>query len=75
MSTGTTPHQYMMRQRVERAQELLGGSPMALAEVAINVGFDTQNHFTNVFRRLVGVTPKRYRETRQVAAPTSMERT
>ena len=70
MSTGTTPHQYVMRQRVERAQELLSESPMPLAEVATQVGFDTQSHFTSVFRRLVGATPKRYREMHQAAAQT-----
>lgn len=64
MSTGTTPHQYVMRQRVERAQELLRESQLALVEVGSQVGFETQSHFTSVFRRLVGITPKRYREMR-----------
>ncbi len=64
VSTGTTPHQYVMRQRVERAQELLRDTPLALVEVASQVGFETQSHFTSVFRRLVGLTPKRYREVR-----------
>jgi AraC family transcriptional regulator len=64
MSTGTTPHQYVMRQRVERAQELLRESQLALVEIATQVGFETQSHFTSVFRRLVGITPKRYREMR-----------
>ena len=65
MSTGTTPHQYVMRQRVERAQEHLREGQMPLAEVATQVGFETQSHFTSVFRRLVGATPKRYREMHQ----------
>lgn len=70
MSTGTTPHQYVMRQRVERAQELLRESQTALAELATHVGFQTQSHFTSVFRRLVGATPKHYREMHQsVATP------
>jgi RpiB/LacA/LacB family sugar-phosphate isomerase len=64
MSTGTTPHQYVMRQRVERAQELLREGGAALVEVATNVGFETQSHFTSVFRRLVGITPKKFREMR-----------
>ncbi|MGC2110027.1 MAG: RpiB/LacA/LacB family sugar-phosphate isomerase [Candidatus Korobacteraceae bacterium] len=67
MSTGTTPHQYVMRQRVERAQEHLRESRTALAQVATQVGFETQSHFTSVFRRLVGVTPKHYREMHQSA--------
>jgi AraC family transcriptional regulator len=65
MSTGTTPHQYVMRQRVERAQELLRESHTPLGEVATLVGFETQSHFTSVFRRLVGATPKHYREMHQ----------
>ncbi len=64
MSTGTTPHQYVMRQRVERAQELLRDGNTALVEVATQVGFETQSHFTSVFRRLVGITPKKFREMR-----------
>lgn len=69
LSTGTTPHQYVMRQRVERAQELLRDGKAALAEVATHVGFETQSHFTSVFRRLSGVTPKHYREIHHAAQP------
>ncbi len=62
ISTGTTPHQYVMRQRVECAQELLRQDRTPLAEIAAQVGFETQSHFTSVFRHIVGITPKRYRE-------------
>ena len=65
MSTGTTPHQYVMRQRVERAQSLLRDTEAPLATVATQVGFETQSHFTSVFRRMTGTTPKRYRELHQ----------
>ena len=65
MSTGTTPHQYVMRQRVERAQEHLRSTRTPLAEIATAVGFETQSHFTSVFRRLAGVTPKHYRDMYQ----------
>jgi len=67
MSTGTTPHQYVMRQRVEAAQEALRETQTPLAEVATQVGFETQSHFTSVFRKLVGTTPKHYREMHQLA--------
>ena len=67
MSTGTTPHQYVMRQRIERAQELLRDGNTALVEIATQVGFETQSHFTSVFRRLVGITPKKFREMRSDA--------
>jgi len=67
MSTGTTPHQYVMRERVERAQQHLREGQMPLAQVATQVGFETQSHFTSVFRRLVGTTPKHYRDMHQAA--------
>ena len=73
MSTGTTPHQYVMRQRVERAQEHLRATRTALAEIATLVGFETQSHFTSVFRRLVGATPKHYREMHQNGPQTAVE--
>jgi RpiB/LacA/LacB family sugar-phosphate isomerase len=69
LSTGTTPHQYVMRQRVEHAQELLREGRTPLAEVATHVGFETQSHFTSVFRRLSGITPKHYREMHQSTQP------
>lgn len=68
MSTGTTPHQYVMRQRVERAQEHLRETRIGLADVAMKVGFETQSHFTSVFRRLAGITPKHYREMHRAVA-------
>jgi AraC family transcriptional regulator len=57
-----------MRQRVERAQEILRETRTPLAEVATQVGFETQSHFTSVFRKLVGATPKHYREMHQSAS-------
>jgi RpiB/LacA/LacB family sugar-phosphate isomerase len=69
MSTGTTPHQYVMRQRVEKAQEHLRESKLPLAEVADKVGFETQSHFTSVFRRVAGITPKHYREMHRMSSP------
>jgi AraC family transcriptional regulator len=60
-STGLPPHRYIIARRVERAKELLrGGDRLPLAEVATEVGFADQGHFTRHFKRLVGVTPKRF---------------
>ncbi|HEX8533406.1 MAG TPA: AraC family transcriptional regulator [Allosphingosinicella sp.] len=56
-ATGLRPHEYLLRSRVERAQDLLRRSGMPLAEVALSVGFQTQAHFTTVFRRFTGLTP------------------
>jgi AraC-like DNA-binding protein len=60
-ATGVRPHEYLLRRRVERAQDLLSTSGQALVEVALSVGFQTQAHFTTVFKRFVGQTPHRWR--------------
>ena len=60
-ATGTTPHQYLIRLRVERAKALLTGSALPLVEVGARAGFSHQSHFTRLFRRLTGTTPHSYR--------------
>jgi len=60
-AVGTTPHQYLMRIRVERAKELLSGSEMPLADVGFQAGFSHQSHFTRLFRKVTGTTPHSYR--------------
>ena len=60
-SVGTPPHGYMTRRRIERAKQLLACSELALVEVAARVGFQTQAHFTVVFHRHVGLTPRAFR--------------
>jgi AraC family transcriptional regulator len=61
-STGLPPHQYVITRRVERAKRLLrDGGDLTLAQVAARSGFWDQGHFTRHFKRLVGVTPKRFR--------------
>lgn len=59
-STGTTPHQYVIRCRVEKAKDLIRQNKLSLAEIATQVGFTDQSHFHRHFKRLVGVTPKTY---------------
>ncbi|MER5597800.1 AraC family transcriptional regulator [Streptomyces sp. NPDC002265] len=57
---GIAPHQYLMSRRVELARGLLlEGQPPG--EVAAVAGFYDQAHLTRHFKRLVGVTPGRYR--------------
>lgn len=60
-TTGTTPHQCVIKFRVERAKSLLTESGMPLAEVSTLAGFSHQSHFTRLFRRLTGTTPHSYR--------------
>ena len=56
-----TPHQYLIKFRVERAKALLAAGGMPLVEVGAQSGFSHQSHFTRLFRRLTGTTPQSYR--------------
>ncbi len=60
-STGISPHRYVIRRRVERAKVLLSGSDTPLWQVAEACGFAHQQHLSTHFKRLVGVSPGRYR--------------
>jgi AraC family transcriptional regulator len=61
-STGETPHQFVMRHRIERAKEMLRTSNARVLDVAVACGFKTQGHFARVFRRMCGVGPTEYRQ-------------
>jgi len=61
-TTGRSPRQYVIERRIERAKELLRARRGGIAEVAHGVGFSTQSHFTAVFHRHCGITPKRFRD-------------
>jgi len=58
---GRTISEYVRQVRVARAQSLLSRRDLSLADIALASGFADQSHFTNVFRRLTGVPPHRYR--------------
>ena len=60
-SVGRPPHGYLTDLRMERAKRLLRETDLPLARVAALVGYQTQAHFTGVFHREVGVTPRSYR--------------
>src|SRR5258708_23305189 len=62
-ATGMPPHEYLLRRRIERAQEMLLGTGMSLVDVALSVGFQTQAHFTSVFKRYTGQPPRAWRES------------
>jgi len=61
-STGESPHQFVLRQRVERATEMLRAADARVLDVAVACGFKTQQHFARVFRRACGVSPTKYRQ-------------
>jgi AraC family transcriptional regulator len=66
-ATGFRPHEYLLRRRIQRAEELLRQSTMTLVEIALTVGFQTQAHFTTVFKRFVGDTPYQWRNAHCVS--------
>lgn len=63
-STGLSPYQYLLKQRIEVAQRLLRAADEPIAQVAQAVGFADQSAFGAHFRRLVGTTPRQWRAQR-----------
>lgn len=61
-TTGVTPHQWLIRKRVERARGLLLGNGLGLADIALVCGFVDQSHFTRVFAKFEGDSPGRWRQ-------------
>ena len=60
-STGESPHQFVLRKRIEHAKELLRRPQLSVIEASARTGFVDQSHFSKVFRRMVGVAPSEYR--------------
>lgn len=61
-NTGWTPHAYLMRIRLERAKEMLEKGHCAVAEAAKQCGFINVGHFSEAFKRYMGVPPSSYRK-------------
>ncbi|AJA64129.1 MULTISPECIES: helix-turn-helix domain-containing protein [Bradyrhizobium] len=61
ISTGLPPHQWLLRQRVKAAKQLMTLRDLPLSEIAISVGFANQSHLTKVFSAQVGVSPAAWR--------------
>jgi len=60
-SAGETPHQFVLRNRIERAKEMLRAPEARVLDVAVACGFKTQQHFARVFRHVCGTSPREYR--------------
>ncbi|MEA1648564.1 AraC family transcriptional regulator [Nitrospirillum sp. BR 11164] len=61
---GCPPHKWVLKRRIERATELLLGSKLPLADIALAVGFTDQSHFTRVFSRHMRTPPAAWRRAR-----------
>jgi AraC-like DNA-binding protein len=62
-TTGVTPHQFIVRRRIEQAKVLLAQSDLPIIDVAMRVGFVDQSHFTTAFRKFTSMTPRIYRNS------------
>jgi AraC family transcriptional regulator len=61
LATSCRPHDFILLQRIEAAERLLLQTSRELLDIALTVGFQTQAHFSTVFKRFVGETPGRWR--------------
>jgi AraC family transcriptional regulator len=58
---GVPPYRYFLERRMHRAKALLAASDKSIAEIALEVGFSSQTHFTTQFSKLVNISPAAYR--------------
>jgi AraC family transcriptional regulator len=60
-STGMTPLQFVIRERMLKAQQLIRETSRSLIEIALEVGYTSPSHFAQVFRRTTGMAPTEFR--------------
>lgn len=58
---GCSPAQWLRARKIDAAQERLRRTDISISDVALELGFYDQSHFTNVFRQTTGMTPADYR--------------
>src|SRR5437867_915041 len=63
----TTPHQYLIQRRIEKAKELLRGRSLTVTDVCFEVGFESLGSFSSLFHRCVGRAPSSYRRRERQA--------
>ena len=62
-ATGSTPHQYLLQSRLQRAQDLISRGSGSLIDIAAACGFSSHAHMSKVFRKLLDVSPSEYRRS------------
>src|SRR5271165_489104 len=60
-ATGMSPLQFVRRERITRAQQLIRETSRSVIEIGLEVGYTSPSHFAQVFRRVVGVAPTEFR--------------
>jgi AraC-like DNA-binding protein len=68
-TTGLTPHKWLQRHRLQKAQTLLLDSSISIAEIAVLCGFADQSHLTRNFTQAVGTSPAAWRRAHQGRPP------
>ena len=63
LSIGLAPHQFVLQERINRSKELLRQDDAKIVDVALEVGFENQAHFTTVFGNFVGMTPRQFQRS------------
>lgn len=58
----TTPMQYILKIRIQKAKELLENPGFSIAEVAANVGYNDPMYFSRIFKQITGMSPLAYRK-------------
>ena len=66
VSVGTPPHRWRVRQRIQRAQEMLEHTNGSIGLIALRCGFADQSHLTRVFSAIVGSSPAAWRRTHKI---------
>lgn len=61
-STGSSPHRYLVRMRIERACRLLETTRLSVPDIGVAVGYSDPSYLARVFRCTLGVTPNEYRK-------------
>jgi AraC family transcriptional regulator len=71
-ATGYTPHNYLLKLRLDRARELLARPTLSLTDIALECGFSSHSHLSRVFRQVLGAAPSEYRRSLVTSDPQSI---
>jgi len=61
-AVGLSPHQYLLKTRLERSQQMLSQSDVSIVSIAEMLGFTSQSHFNRAYRNMFGEAPNAYRK-------------
>ena len=62
-ATGSSPHNYLLNLKLERARELLKNPSLSLIDIALDCGFSSHSHMSRLFHKFVGATPSAFRRS------------